>query len=253
MLPLSIVALAFSAGPTCPRTPTSAALAVRHPAAVAVLDPATKQQAFIAAAAVLGGGGIFAYTQQQKGTTGSPPPPPKAKAAAPAAPKAKAKPTGTGWGLHSKARRVTIGGHPKQGNMPKPKPREIWTPPPGWTPPTKPVQSWYDKGLRLEPPAPPPAPPPPAKPKNFFEQLAEAFSGGASTSTSSKPAAPKFGTGQAWGLHSKARRVTVGGHPKQGNMPKPKPREIWTPPPGWKPPSKPVSAVSSWYDSGSRL
>ena len=28
--------------------------------------------------------------------------------------------------------------------------REAWTPPEGWTKPTKPVQSWYDKGDRLD-------------------------------------------------------------------------------------------------------
>lgn len=46
------------------------------------------------------------------------------------------------------------GPHRMAGTMPMPAPRELWYPPPGWTPPSKPVQSWYDQGLRLAPPAP---------------------------------------------------------------------------------------------------
>jgi len=45
---------------------------------------------------------------------------------------------------------------PMLGGVNKPRPkrpsREIWTPPPGWTPPTKSVQSWYDRGVRLTTP-----------------------------------------------------------------------------------------------------
>ena len=39
--------------------------------------------------------------------------------------------------------------HPMRGPWPKAPAREQWTPPPGWTKPSKPVLSWYDKGERL--------------------------------------------------------------------------------------------------------
>eukprot|EP00965_Chrysotila_dentata_P147870 4881225-Pleurochrysis_carterae.AAC.2 len=41
--------------------------------------------------------------------------------------------------------------HRGAGRYPAPPPRELWTPPPGWTPPRKPVISWYDRGIRLQP------------------------------------------------------------------------------------------------------
>ena len=50
----------------------------------------------------------------------------------------------------------TLGGasgpHRMAGTMPPPPTREEWLPPPGWRPPSKPVLSWYDSGLRLEAP-----------------------------------------------------------------------------------------------------
>jgi len=39
--------------------------------------------------------------------------------------------------------------HPMRGPWPKTPPREQWTPPAGWKPPSKPVTSWYDRGDRL--------------------------------------------------------------------------------------------------------
>jgi len=44
--------------------------------------------------------------------------------------------------------------------------------------------------------------------------------------------------------------VTVGFHRGAGRMPPTPAREQWEPPPGWAPPSKPVT---SWYDRGDRL
>jgi len=45
-------------------------------------------------------------------------------------------------------------------------------------------------------------------------------------------------------------QVTVGFHRGAGRMPPTPAREQWEPPPGWAPPSKPVT---SWYDRGDRL
>ena len=44
--------------------------------------------------------------------------------------------------------------HAKSGPRPMDATRELWTPPPGWKPPTKPVISWYDSGKRLDAAAP---------------------------------------------------------------------------------------------------
>ena len=41
--------------------------------------------------------------------------------------------------------------HPMRGPWPKRAAREQWVPPAGWKPPTKPVLSWYDRGVRLPP------------------------------------------------------------------------------------------------------
>ena len=41
------------------------------------------------------------------------------------------------------------GPHRRAGTLPAPPPREVWVAPPGWKPPSKPVRSWYDAGLRL--------------------------------------------------------------------------------------------------------
>mmetsp|Transcript_50890 Transcript_50890/g.140862 ORF Transcript_50890/g.140862 Transcript_50890/m.140862 type:complete len:188 (+) Transcript_50890:11-574(+) len=47
---------------------------------------------------------------------------------------------------------------------------------------------------------------------------------------------------------------TAGPHRMAGTMPPPPVRELWTPPPGWKPPSPPAKVVvASWYDTGMRL
>jgi len=73
---------------------------------------------------------------------------------------------------------------------------------PAGTPPAPSVSSWYDSGIRLVEPAPvEPAPKP-----------------------------------QSWGLMGPR---AVSPHRMRGTMPKPPPRELFKPPPGWEPPSKP--------------
>ena len=49
--------------------------------------------------------------------------------------------------------------HPMAGPWPTTPVRELWVPPPGWTPPSKPVPvtSWFDSGLRLQPASQPAA------------------------------------------------------------------------------------------------
>ena len=82
------------------------------------------------------------------------------------------------------------------------------------TPPAKPVVSWYDSGKRLSSPVTV-----------------------ATKTASTQVEWPALGGSGAF-------------HPMRGPWPKAPAREQWTPPPGWKPPSKPVT---SWYDRGDRL
>ena len=44
------------------------------------------------------------------------------------------------------------GPHRMRGPWPRPAPRELWTPPLGWVPPSNKQVSWYDAGQRLVPP-----------------------------------------------------------------------------------------------------
>tara|TARA_B100000513_G_scaffold189231_1_gene112806 strand:- start:510 stop:1268 length:759 start_codon:yes stop_codon:yes gene_type:complete len=76
------------------------------------------------------------------------------KPAAPPAPPAAA-PQATPPPKPSKKQWKSLGGssgpHRGAGRWTPPPPAELWVPPPGWKPPTKPVSSWYDSGLRLAP------------------------------------------------------------------------------------------------------
>jgi len=143
------------------------------------------------------------------------------------------------------------GPHPKAGPWPRDAPRELWTPPLGWKPPTKPVTSWYDRGGRLvAAPAPvAPAPPSAAPSKPSLSSMWDSF---VASFNQPKAASGSANAQESWAL--------VGGpggpHPKRGPWPRDPPRELWTPPPGWTPPTKPAvssSTVASWYDSGKRL
>ena len=109
--------------------------------------------------------------------------------------------------------------HPMRGPWPKAPAREQWTPPPGWIKPSKPVLSWYDKGERLT---------------SAVAMMAAEATPYAQVDPGAYPA---LGGSGAF-------------HPMRGPWPKAPAREQWTPPPGWKPPSKPVT---SWYDRGDRL
>jgi len=202
---------------------------------MAVVDP-EQVPLFASAAALVLGGGYYAYTQQADGTAASGPP------SAPNAPAKKASSPSSArrkWPL----RGGSGGPHPMRGPWPPPPPREQWTPPPGWKKPSKPVQSWYDRGVRLTPPeAALAAPAPPSAPKaelTWWEQLVAVFN----PEDATMPAV--FGP-KTWPL----RGGSGGSHPMRGPWPPPPPREQWTPPPGWKKPSKPVQ---SWYDRGVRL
>ena len=257
MAPIALLAsalLAFSPNtPLCPRP-----VAPKRVPAITAADPAAaeslkEQLPVILGALALGGGGVYAYQQKKDdGPSAAAVARPK-KAAAPAtkppaarSSKAASTPSGSSWGLNG---RRTVSPHRMSGTMPKPKPRQAWKPPKGWTPPKKPVQSWYDRGDRLTPPSPPPAPPeappPPAKKKTW----ADTFFWASQTASPSSPAPG----GSSWGLTSSRRGISP--HRMAGTMPKPPPRKLWKPPPGWKPPSKPAPppGVASWYDRGVRL
>jgi hypothetical protein len=165
-----------------------------------------------------------------------------------------------------------------RGPWPKAPAREQWTPPPGWTKPSKPVTSWYDRGDRLtstvtaKATVMAPAPIDPAE-----TALAESIA--ASTVALLSPAnALTYLSGAATRQSLLAKGVSLdvineatavvreavasmpkewpalGGsgafHPMRGPWPKAPAREQWTPPPGWIKPSKPVT---SWYDRGDRL
>ena len=242
---LPIAALAFTSAPTLTR---SGALVTRSPTPVAAIDVNSldQQQVAIIGGAVLALGGAIAYGKQNEdGSTASAPSPPKpAKSTPPARkPVARAKPKGWGLGNYGKSKAP----HPMAGPWPKAPKREEWVPPEGWEPPKKPVQSWYDRGERLKPPAPPPAAAPtaPAKPtlKSFLDSLFGGFDMSPAGSAS---------TAKGWGLGNYGKSKAP--HPSAGPWPKAPKREEWVPPEGWAPPSMPPKVViESWYDSGMRL
>jgi hypothetical protein len=252
MLFLLPTALAFAPGltPTPRARVTSRALApVCVDGSVVAEISHQAQYAGAAAAALFLGGGLYLGTK--KPDTASPPPAPAPAAAAPveapvAPPPPPAAPLGQGW---YKGKR-SAGSHRMAGRWPGDAKRTVWVPPPGWVKPTKPVQSWYDKGQRLTPPVAAKAAP--AKPTNFFDQVKAFFDQGDASSSPARPTTDWY----------KGKR-SLGTHRSAGRWPGDSKRELWVPPPGWQPaakPAKPAAAatpaaagVKSWYDSGVRL
>eukprot|EP00908_Phaeocystis_cordata_P003475 Transcript_13807.p1 GENE.Transcript_13807~~Transcript_13807.p1 ORF type:complete len:348 (+),score=12.97 Transcript_13807:55-1098(+) len=126
--------------------------------------PAEQVLGGVAAIALLGGGAAMNSNKNASPPAApvvAPPPPPPAPPPPPPSP--------TDWYTGKR----TAGYHRSAGRWPGDPKREMWVPPAGWKPPTKPVQSWYDKGLRLEPPPAPPAAPEKAKPSStaFMDQV----------------------------------------------------------------------------------
>merc|ERR1719310_156487 len=170
-------ALAFTPGLGCTPARSVAGRAVVPPVCsvdVASLDPSVLAGGAAAAVVVLGGG-VFALSKKDDIPPAPlPTPPTPATETAPPPP-----PAPQDWPLRGGGG----GTHRAAGRWPKPAARELWTPPPGWTPPTKPVSSWYDRGIRLasaapaEPVAAPPAAPPapPAAPPSFKSKLKRFF------------------------------------------------------------------------------
>jgi len=241
MVAVGLLPAVFGFGSPAVAPACRSAVSVRAAPVVAVeLTPEQLQLAGGAAAAAVAAVGVF--VAQKKDGDAPAPAPTAAASPPPPPPPRKAVAKKSTWGLGPKAKKVTVSQHRMTGTMPAPPPREIWKPPPGWKPPTKPVQSWYDKGLRLSPPPSPPAPPPP--PAGFFgflDGLKSKIGGGSA-------AAP---SGSSWGLGPKAKKVTRGAHRMAGTVPAPPPRELWVAPP--PPPPPPPPTVVSWYDAGKRL
>lgn len=245
MAMLATVASVLAFSPLVQRAPVAVPLRASTPAMA--VDPAIAEQVPYVLGGLSVAVGVVVSTKKNKENAAEPAAAPAAAKPAAEKPKPKPKPrvVKSTWGIVPTARLKKVSSHRCQGTMPKTPTRELWTPPADWKPPTKPVSSWYDRGDRLTPPEPPAAPA--APPMTFFDKIRIALSG-----EEPAPASP-FATGLSYGIVPSARRVCKGAHRMQGTMPKAPKREFWTPPPGWEPPSKPVTGVVSWYDSGARL
>jgi len=243
LLLVSTAALSFAPG----LTPTPRARVTGRALAPVCLDGSLVAEvsdqamyAGAAAAALLVGGGLYVGTKKPSSA-----PPPSAPTPTPAAVEPPPPPPAPLAGDWYTGKR-TLGTHRSAGRWPGDAKREVWVPPAGWKPPTKPVQSWYDKGQRLTPPAAAKAAQaPPAKKGNFFESFMAVFN------TATKPAESSQARPTTdW---YKGKR-TLGTHRSAGRWPGDAKREVWVPPAGWKAASKPAKAgVKSWYDSGARL
>ena len=114
--------------------------------------------------------------------------------------------------------------HPMSGPWPPPPPREIWVPPPGWEPPSKPEVVASEESISSEP-----AP----------EKQAWSFT---------LPDLTSFlGLKKDWPMLGGTNKY----HPMAGPWPPPPPRELWVSE-AQIPAAEPV-VVTSWYDSGVRL
>jgi len=246
LVPIVAVAVAFtySSGAVRPAVSARASVVAVDPGVATALSP--EQLQLVGTGVVVALGGAVAYSK--KGDTATPPSPPLVVPPLPPPPPKRAAPIASTWGLYAsrKTRKRAVVQHPKMGTMAKKPPREFWKPPPGWTPPTKPVSSWYDNGLRLADTAPPP-PAPPAAPESFMDKLMGFFN-------PPTPAPAAAAGGSDWGLYAsgRTRKRAVVPHPKMGTMPKKPPREFYKPPPA-APAPPPAPTVVSWYDAGKRL
>jgi len=243
MLALAVGAAAFNV--PSPRAVATSPRSSAPVAAIEALDAITPDTyAAIAGGVAVLGGGAFAFQKQSEAVeamrANSPSVLGKKGKVAPTKAAAKPKAAPAKKPVNPKAW-PSLGGsgasHPMAGPWPKAPVREVWDPPPGWKPPTKPVQSWYDNGKRLMPPAPPAPPPaPPAPKKSFMESFMEMFN------PSAGPATPK----STWGIGGGVNK----NHQFSGPWPKAAPRE-WI---DERPSKKPTpEGVTSWYDAGKRL
>eukprot|EP00966_Prymnesium_polylepis_P255671 5906993-Prymnesium_polylepis.1 len=144
MLLVSVAVGAFNVG-MGPR----AEVAHRAPRVVAVEPSAAIDMASLdptvlggAAAVVLGGAALAFSNKGDSAPAPAPAPPAPAPAPSPV--------------VSTPVVYVPVGGtagpHRMAGTMPPPPVRELWTPPPGWKPPTPPVSSWVSSaGSRTQP------------------------------------------------------------------------------------------------------
>ena len=125
--------------------------------------------------------------------------------------------------------------HSMSGPWPAPPPRELWVPPPGWEPPSRPVSA------------------------SMTEEISSVSTPAVASRQWSKmlpDLAILFQLNNDWPMLGGTNKY----HPMSGPWPAPPPRELWVPPPGWEPPSKAApmakpaaEPVVSWYDAGRRL
>ena len=235
-------ALAFAPGltPTPRARVTSRALAPVCVDAGAVAEMSDQAKyAGAAAAALFLGGGLYLGSKPK---SASPPAAPAPAPAAPVAPVEPPPPPPAAPVVRLVATGAALGTHRMAGRWPGDPQREMWVPPPGWVKPTKPVQSWYDKGQRLTPPVAEKAAAKPTNlPTTFFDQV-KAFFESAGAGASSSPARPTTD----W---YKGKR-SLGTHRMAGRWPGDPKRELWVPPPGWQPAAKPAAAAEEWPSRG---
>lgn len=222
LLPLAVGAFQAGLPPATHRAPAHRAPCVTavdatafSPDVLATMDPT----ALAGGAAVLVGGAALALKKGDEDTAAHQSTTISESPSSPPAPS-----------IRKPAKWPAVGGktgpHRMAGTMPPPPQRELWTPPPGWKPPSPPVVSWYDMGKRLTPPPPPPAPPAPPAPKpspppNPFEEMVKGFSEFFEQMTGS----PKKETTTEW----PAVGGKTGPHRMAGTMPPPPARELWSP------------------------
>jgi len=224
---LCVVSLALALHAPAPGV-TRASATGRLASTPRCLDIASIDPAVALSALAIAGGGAYYFTTKDS-SPAKPKPSPKAKGSA--------------------MKGGSAGSHRMAGRWPKPPPRELWSPPPDWTPPTKPVLSWYDMGLRLSAPAPAP-PSALAPPKRKRDMLGDLWRSVFGTTETEATAAPRPAARTAsWPSLGGAG----GSHRMAGRWPPPKLEVVAPPPAPVAAPATPKTSVYSWYDSGKRL